>query len=210
MLKLDVKKTLAPLYTPTPGGVQEVEVAAQRYLMIDGCGDPATSAAYADAVAALFAVSYAIKFQVKRGPLAIDYGVMPLEGLWWAEDPLAFASADRRAWQWTAMILQPACVTDTLVDEAIAETRRKKALPALDRLRSELFTEGRCAQILHVGPFATEAATIAQLHAYLDARGGRRGKHHEIYLSDPRRVDPAKWKTLLRQGMVLHDAPMEG
>ncbi len=210
MLKLDVKKTLAPLYAPRPGGVQEVEVAAQRYLMIDGCGDPATSAAYADAVAALFAVSYAIKFQVKRGPLAIDYGVMPLEGLWWAEDPLAFASADRRAWQWTAMILQPACVTDALVDEAIAETRRKKALPALDRLRSELFTEGRCAQILHVGPFATEAATIARLHAYLDARGGRRGKHHEIYLSDPRRVDPAQWKTLLRQGMVPHDAPMEG
>lgn len=210
MLKLDVKKTLAPLYAARPGRVQELEVATQRYLMIDGYGDPATSEAYADAVAALFAVSYAIKFRVKRGPLAVDYGVMPLEGLWWADDPLAFASADRRAWQWTAMILQPACVTDALVDEAIAETRRKKALPALEGLRSELFTEGRCAQILHVGPFATEAATIAQLHAYLDARGGRRGKHHEIYLSDPRRVDPAKWKTLLRQGMAQCHSPMEG
>lgn len=209
MLKLDVKKTLAPLYTPTPG-VQEVEVAAQRYLMIDGCGDPNTSAAYADAVTALFAVSYAIKFRVKRGPMAIDYGVMPLEGLWWADDPLAFASADRRAWQWTAMILQPTCVTDAGVDEAIAETRRKKALPALDRLRSEHFAEGRCAQILHVGPFATEAVTIAQLHAYIDARGGRRGKHHEIYLSDPRRVDPAKRKTLLRQGMAQRSSAMEG
>lgn len=199
MDKIDLRKTLKTLYQPSAREVVVVDVPPFDYLMIDGQGDPNTTPAYAQAVEALFSVAYASKFAVKKGPLQTDYAVMPLEGLWWADDMAAFTSNDRAQWQWTMMIMQPALVPHAIVTQMMTEVRRKKPSLPVDRLRLESLAEGRCAQILHVGPFTQEGPTIARLHAHADAHGGRRGKHHEIYLSDIRRADPAKWKTVLRQ-----------
>jgi hypothetical protein len=111
----------------------------------------------------------------------------------------ACARSDRSQWQWTMMVVQPPCVPRDGIDQAIADVRRKKPSPALARLRQERWAEGRCARILHVGPFTGEGPTIARLHAWIAADGRLRGKHHEICLSDVRRADPAQWKTVLRQ-----------
>ena len=202
MEKLDLKKQLAPLYRPSSRDVSEVDVPAMEFLMIDGEGDPNTSESYAAAVEALFSVAYGIKFAVKKGPAAIDYGVMPLEGLWWSEDMSSFATGDRAAWKWTMMIMQPEVVTAELVDTVIADVAKKKSPAALPLMRFEGFEEGLSAQIMHIGPFADEAPNIERVHAHIEESGRERfGKHHEIYLSDIRRADPAKWKTVIRQPM---------
>ena len=199
---MDLKKALKDLYQASAKQPVVVEVPTLRYLMVDGEGDPNAVPAYAEAVEALFSVSYTAKFMLKKGPQAIDYGVMPLEAQWWADDPTVFKSGDRSRWKWTAMILQPDFAPDALLGEAIDEVRRKKKLPGVDRLRLESLTEGRCAQTLHVGPFTEEGPTIERLHAFITARTALRGRHHEIYLSDIRRTEPAKWKTILRQPMA--------
>lgn len=201
MTQLDLKMDLKDLYRATAKSVVIVDVPEFKFLMIDGQGDPNTSPAYAEAVQALFSVSYSAKFMVKKGPMATDYAVMPLEGLWWADDMRAFTMADKAQWKWTMMILQPDFVPDELIHEAIREVLRRKKLPGVDRLRIERYTEGRCAQMLHVGPFSEEGPAIERLHAFINASSGLRGTHHEIYLSDVRRADPAKWKTILRQPM---------
>jgi hypothetical protein len=172
------------------------------FLMLDGQGDPNTSQAYADAVEALFAVSYAIKFSIKRGPLAIDYGVMPLEGLWWADDMSDFTTGDRAGWQWTMMIMQPHFVTREMVDEAVAVVRTRKNAVALPPVRFETYDEGAAAHVMHVGPFSAEGPVIERVHNFIEQSGRERvGKHHEIYLTDIRKADPAKWKTVIRQPM---------
>ncbi|MGM9426428.1 GyrI-like domain-containing protein [Hydrogenophaga sp. MI9] len=200
--KIDLKKTLKDLYLASAKEPAVVEVPTLRYLMVDGEGDPNTAPAYAEAVEALFSVSYTAKFMVKKGPQAIDYGVMPLEGLWWSDDLSAFRTGAKDRWKWTAMVLQPDFVSDELIAEAIDEVRKKKKLPGVDRLRLDRLTEGRCAQILHVGPFSEEGPTIERLHDFITGRSALRGKHHEIYLSDIRRAEPAKWKTIVRQPMA--------
>jgi hypothetical protein len=199
--KIDLRRQLKQLYAPSAKAVAEVQVPAFTFLMVDGQGDPNTSGTYAEAVEALFSVSYTVKFMVKKGPSQQDYAVMPLEGLWWADDMAAFKSGDRQGWRWTMMIMQPAFVPQALLHEAIGEVGQKKSLPALPRLRIENFEEGRCAQILHVGPFSEEGPAIERLHAHIEARTGLRGKHHEIYLTDIRRADPSRWKTVIRQPM---------
>lgn len=201
MRKIDLKKELKPLYHPSARQVVQVEVPAFQFLMVDGEGDPGTSHEYAQAVEALFSISYAAKFMVKKGAQEIDYAVMPLEGLWWADDMSVFRTGDKSRWKWTMMIMQPHFVTRDVVEAAVSDVKKKKDLPAARRLRLELFSEGLCAQVLHVGPFSEEGPTIERLHGFIDARTGRRGKHHEIYLSDIRRADPAKWKTIVRQPM---------
>jgi hypothetical protein len=199
MKKIDFKKELKHLYQPSAKEAVLVEVPAMNFLMIDGQGDPNHSPSYQETVEALFAVSYAVKFKVKK-TLAIDYGVLPLEGLWWADDMAAFASSDKSGWKWTMMIMQPDFVSDALIRDTIAEVKKKKNLPALAKLRREILAEGNCAQILHVGPFSAEGPTIAKVHAFIVSIGGKlSGKHHEIYLSDIRKADPAKWKTIIRQ-----------
>src|SRR3712207_179013 len=151
--------------------------------MIDGAGDPNTAPAYAEAVTALYAVAYPLRFALRRRPDGVDATVMPLEGLWWAPDMSAFATGDRSAWHWTMLVLQPDQVTGADVDAAVAEATRKKGLPGLDRVRLERYAEGRAAQVLHVGPYAAEGPTIARLHGFIAASGGRlTGTHHEIYL----------------------------
>jgi hypothetical protein len=202
MKTLDWKKELKPLYQPSTKEVVAVDVPAMNFLMVDGKGDPNTAQEYADAVEVLFTVAYTVKFMVKKGALAIDYGVMPLEGLWWAEDMSKFSTGDKSNWLWTMMIAQPPFVTPALVEAAIAEVKRKKNPASLARLRFEEFSEGQCAQIMHVGPFSEEGPNIARVHDFIAASGcSLRGKHHEIYLSDIRKADPAKWKTVIRQPM---------
>jgi hypothetical protein len=202
MKKIDLKKQWKQLYGAKAGAIVAVDVPPLAYLMVDGKGDPNTSKEFGEAIEALYALSYTLKFALKKGPREVDYGVMPLEGLWWADDPRAFHAADKSAWKWTAMIVQPEFITRAEVDAAVEAVRKKKNPAALSRVRFETFTEGPFAQILYVGPFAEEGPTIQRLHEFIRAAGKElRGKHHEIYLSDMRRTAPEKLKTILRQPM---------
>lgn len=202
--KLDLKKELDSLYKPSAKAVTQVEVPPLNYLMIDGVGDPNISPDYQAALETLYAVSYTVKFMSKVTP-GIDYVVMPLEGLWWAKDMTDFVTSRRDGWQWTAMILQPDHVTEAMIEQAIDATREKKNPPALDKLRFETYHEGLAAQIMYTGPYADEGPTIQRIHAWIVEQGytyhGAKS-HHEIYLSDPRRTDPAKLKTVIRQPMI--------
>jgi hypothetical protein len=202
MPKIDFKQELKPLYQPPSREVVRVVVPVLNYLMLDGMGDPNTSPVYQAAVEVLFSLSYTLKFMVKKGPLAIDYGVMPLEGLWWADDMSSFSVADKSNWKWTMMMLQPDFITPALVAEAINKLKSKTDPALLARVRFESLAEGTCVQIMHIGPFTAEGPTIERLHRYIAESGHQRiGKHHEIYLSDIRKADPAKWKTIIRQPM---------
>jgi hypothetical protein len=202
MQKIDLKKELKHLYRPSAKEVVQVDVPAYQFLMIDGEGNPNTSEAYVRAVEALFSVSYTTKFIVKKGAHAIDYSVMPLEGLWWADDMSAFVSNDKSKWKWTLMIMQPHFVEAAVMYTAIEEVKRKKAFSAVEQLRLETFTEGLCAQALHIGPFSEEGPTIERVHDFISARSTLTGKHHEIYLTDIRRAKPENWKTIIRQPMT--------
>jgi hypothetical protein len=194
------QEDLRHLYQPSAKAVVEIDVLSMNFLLVDGEGDPNTSKAYAEAVEALFAVSSSAKFIVKKGPAAIDYGVMPLERLWWTDDLSQFSTADKANWKWTRMIMQPPPVTKSVIKMAQAAVSIKKGLMALAKLRFEGFAEGSCAQTLHLGPFSEEGPTIERVHQFIQSRGGKlRGKHHEIYLSDIRKAAPVKWKTVLRQ-----------
>jgi len=198
--KLELLKDLGEAYRPPARRPALVEVPEIAFLMLDGSGDPNTSQEYAHAVEALYTVSYTVKFSVKKGPEGIDFKVMPLEGLWWSDDMADFLEGRREAWNWTMMIAQPEVVTPARIQEAIAEAGRKKDVSALGRLRFDRVREGLCAQIMHVGPYSAERPTIEALHAFI-AEGGydRRGKHHEIYLGDPRRTARERLRTIIRQ-----------
>jgi hypothetical protein len=196
--KTDLKRDLAS-YAARKGRFDLVELPPLRYLMVDGHGDP-NEAEYGDAVATIFPVAYRLKFFSKK-ELGRDYVVMPLEALWWSDDMASFTSArDKSRWDWTAMNLVPDWITDAHFDEVRAEVAAAGA-PSIDRLRVETFTEGSCVQTLHLGSFDDEGPVLAQLHdEVIPERGLRmRGKHHEIYLSDIRRTEPAKLRTILRQ-----------
>lgn len=200
MAKIDLKKDLKHLYSPSAKEVSVVAVPPMNFLMIDGSGDPNTSQEYAEAIEALYALAYALKFKVKKSQVAIDYAVMPLEGLWWTDDPTQFSMSNKAIWKWTAMIMQPKYVTAELFGGALAEVKKKKDLTALNRVRFESYHEGLSAQIMHIGPYAAEGPTIAKLHGFIEENGYRlNGRHHEIYLSDPRKSAPEKLKTVLRQ-----------
>ena len=199
METLDLKKALKHRYAPSAREVTEVTVPRMQYLMIDGTGDPNTAPAYTEAVEALYAVAYTIKFAIKKGR-AIDFPILPLEGLWWMDDMREYSMEKKDQWKWTMMIAQPDLVGAADVHSAVAEVKKKKDPPALPLLRFDTLDEGDCAQIMHLGPYADEKPTIQKLHAYIAARGASlSGKHHEIYLGDPRRTAPEKLKTVIRQ-----------
>jgi hypothetical protein len=201
MQKLDLKKQWKHLYQPEPGVFTEVDVPSLTYLMVDGEGDP-NSGAFQQVVEALYSLSYTLKFSLKKSPRPVDYGVMPLQGLWWADDPRVFHQADKSLWKWTAMILQPEFISKMQVDAAFDQVRKKKSPVALDRVRFESLKEGRSVQILYTGPFSEEGPTIQRMHDFIHAAGKELyGRHHEIYLSDARRTAPEKLKTILRQPM---------
>jgi hypothetical protein len=197
--KTDFKKTLKHLYNP-PRRFTLVEVPELQFLMVDGHGDPNTAQEYTDAVEALYAVAYKVKFASKRS-LDQDYVVPPLEGLWWAEDMTTFGRRDKSAWDWTMMIMQPDWIDAQMVEQAVQQVAKSKDLPALSKVRLASYHEGLSVQIMHLGSYDDEAPTIARLHNEFLPENGlvEAGKHHEIYLSDPRRTAPEKLKTVLRQ-----------
>lgn len=198
MTKHDVKKLDA--YQAREGELRLIEVPASRFLAIDGAGDPNTEV-FARAVEALYPFAYTLKFASKT-ELGQDYVVPPLEGLWWAEDLSVFTTRrDKSLWSWTLLLLVPAWVPDDLVVAAREKVRAKGAPERLDDVRLESLEEGLCVQTLHVGSFDDEGPVLERIHSeYLPAQGLRpTGKHHEIYLSDFRRVEPARRRTILRQ-----------
>lgn len=199
MQSYDIKKERKDLYAPKPGDFEIIDVPDMGFLMIDGHGDPNTSAGYREAVEALYAASYSAR-GVAKTRLGRVHTVAPLEGLWSASDPVAFRTRDKGAWDWTMMIAQPDWITPELVNEALAAAQ-KKQLPALGLVRFERYTEGRSVQILHVGSYDDEGTTLERLHVeFLPANGlDPTGRHHEIYLSDARKTEPARLKTILRQ-----------
>ena len=200
MKKIDYKKELKHLYKPSAKKVEFVDVPEMNFLMIDGKGNPNTSKEFSNAVEALFSLSYTIKFMIKKGEKQIDYGVLPLEGLWWADDMNKFSTENKDEWKWTVMIMQPEFITESIVKEAIQKVKVKKDLPALENIRFESFNEGKVAQTLHIGPFSEEGPTIEKVHNFIKENGYKlSGKHHEIYLSDIRKAAPEKWKTVIRQ-----------
>jgi hypothetical protein len=200
MEKIDLKKKLQHLYNASPKEAALVEVPPLNFLMVDGAGDPNASSDLQSAVEALYDVSYTIKFLLKDKQ-SLDYGVMPLEGLWDAQDPTRFSLEDKASWKWTLMIMQPKYVTLELVQQGIEKVqKKKKSPPIISRIRMETFQEGLSAQILHVGPFGDLGPTIEKLHKFAQEKGhALRGRHHEIYLSNPSRTAPEKLKTILRQ-----------
>jgi hypothetical protein len=200
MTKIDFKKELKHLYRPTTKEFVVVDVPPMQFLMIDGHGDPNTAQEFSDAVEALYAVSYKLKFTSKK-ELGKDYVVMVLEGLWWAEDMSAFIRGEKSAWDWTVMIMQPEWITQEMVEETVRQVEESKGLVALPRLRLDTYHEGLAAQIMHVGSYADEGPTLHRMHDEFIPQNGyeRAGKHHEIYLSDMRKVAPEKLRTVLRQ-----------
>lgn len=203
MEKLDLRKQFKHLYQPSAKKMEVVEVPTFQFALIDGeiepGASPGTSPAFHQAMEALYGISYTLKFMSKlRKENPIDYGVMALEALWWTETG-EFDLTQPEGWKWTAMIMQPEHITDAMFQEAREQLRVKKPNPALDLLRFENFTEGLCIQTMHIGPYRTEATTIARMDAFAAEHGYRmRGKHHEIYLGDPMRAAEAKLKTILR------------
>lgn len=198
--KIDLRQELKHLYRPSARAISVVDVPALNFLMVDGAGDPNSAQAYKDAIEALYSVAYTLKFSRKHAGKAPDFSVMPLEGLWWADDMGDFTRGDKSRWKWTAMMALPDFATARDVAETKRQAAAKKELPALAALRLERFQEGPAAQILYTGPFADEGPTIAGIHQFIaDSGKTLRGRHHEIYLSDPRRTAPEKLKTIIRQ-----------
>ncbi len=202
MKKINYKKDLKKLYNPTSKNVVAVDVPEMNFLMIDGEGDPNNSQIYQDAVEALYSVSYALKFMIKKSDIQVDYGVLPLEGLWWADDMKEFSVDDKTNWKWTSMIMQPEYVTKEKFQTACEQVMKKKNPAGLSKIRLENYHEGLSAQIMHIGPFSEEGPTIERIHTFIEDEGYRiKGKHHEIYLNDFRRTAPEKLKTVIRQPM---------
>jgi len=199
MRKVDLKKKYKPFYSEKKGNISILEVPSFKYLVCDGEGNPNTSSDYQNALQAIFSLSYKLKFNIKKGR-EIDYGVMPLEALWWMDDMEEFTYENIDKWRWCAMIMQPNFITKELVREAMEELSQQKELLSLPKLELIEFTDGLSAQIMHYGPYANEAPTIEKLHAYIHEQGYElRGKHREIYLNDPQRTAPENLKTIIRQ-----------
>lgn len=214
MQKLDFKKQDKVLYTGKVGRFDRLDIPAMPFLMIDGHGDPNTLV-YGRAIAALYGLSYALKFHSKR-TLERDYVVPPLEGLWWAQDMTSFTARNKDQWDWTMMIRQPGWITSDMLEllrpVSIAKNAKKKEPPTqsddFNAVRLETFTEGDCVQILHVGSYDDEGPILSTMHHDFIPQNNLTmiGKHHEIYLSDPRKIAASKLKTILRQP-VANNSP---
>ncbi len=205
---LDLKKQLQQFYFPATNKIECVDVPPMQFAMCDGAiergKEPGNSPGFAEATQALYGISYTLKFMLKkRTDNPIDYPVMALEGLWWVEDGV-FDITVKDNWYYTLMILQPEIIIPALFAAGAEQVRRKRGdSPALARLRLETFHEGLCVQTMHIGPYASEPATLEKMQAFMQMNGlrdrvGLGGKHHEIYMSDPRKAAPARLKTVLR------------
>jgi len=201
--KVDFKKSMKEFYQPSVKEVTLIDVPEMQFLMIDGMGSPGDSQEYLDALAALYPTAFKTKFLSKaKGK---DYVVPPLEGLWWAEDMNDFIEGSRDKWKWTMMIMQPDWITQDMINEAIVIINEKKPelSKLLPKLRLEKYREGKAAQIMHIGPYSEEGPTVQKVHDFIQKEGGTfdglKNKHHEIYLSDPRKSKPENMKTIIRQ-----------
>jgi hypothetical protein len=203
METIDLRKQMKDLWSPPVGKAVLVTVPALPYLMIDGVGNPNTSKAFRDAIQALYSAAYTMKFGAKAAGVA-EWKVTPLEALWW--DPsgrdlfdAGYATVPKEM-AWRALLMQPEVVTPDMLEQAKAEViRKKKDVPALAQVRLETWTEGLCVQTMHVGPYAGEGPTIELMRAWMTGNGYHtRGRHHEVYLSDPNRTAPERMKTILR------------
>jgi len=202
-MKVDFKRELKTMYNPPQNDFTVIEVPPMQFLMVDGHGDPNTAQAYQDALAALYAVAYKVKFLSKNA--GQDYIVPPLEGLWWADVMELFSTQrDKATWDWTMMIMQPAWITPETVEQVMAQVQANN-LPALPSLRLAQYHEGLSAQIMYVGSYDDEGPVLMRLHGTWIPDNGyvENGKHHEIYLSDPRKTAPDKLKTVLRQPIKI-------
>jgi hypothetical protein len=200
----DWRKDLKELYFPPTSKVVEVMVPVLKFLTIEGQGDPNTSQDFQSAVGALYTLSYTLKFSLKKVDPSKDYKVGPLEGLWWNRDDGSLEQGNKDGiWKWKAMILQPSFIDEETFEKARKSAKSKKDNPSLGTVTLEEIEEGRCAQITHIGPWSAETENIAKVKAFIINSGGApKGKHHEIYMSDPRRVVPEKLKTVIRQPFV--------
>lgn len=199
------------LYKVRKGKVDLVDVPEFGFAMVNGEGAP-DDQPFADAIQALYSVSYGAHFALKKAQGEAPR-VMALEALWWVEGSEAqeamqriaagkasMESSDRADWRWRLMIAQLPPLEETIIRESIIEAKAKKTIEALDLVTFERWTEGPSAQILHVGPYATEQVSVIALHRAIADSGLRpRGRHHEIYLGDPRKAAPEKLRTILRQ-----------
>ena len=202
MKKMELKKDFKEFYSAKKEPVM-VNVPGFNYIMIDGKGNPNNSKDFQAAVSALFTAAYTLKFMAKKGGLNIDYGVMPLEGQWWADDYRDFINGDKAKWFWTISIMQPEFVTKKMFSEAVEKAALKKKDLPFERLYFDKFKDGVSAQILHTGSFSEEAETIQRMHEYIKEQGYKvRGKHREIYLNNFLKVKPEKMKTILRQPVI--------
>lgn len=202
MEKIDYKKEMKMIYNPPRQKVGIVELPEMKFFTVSGMGNPNTSAQFREAVEALFSLSFAVKFALREPHGGADYTVMPLEGLFHHDDILQEDGTlrEKEEWKWTLLIRQPDVATDELVRRAREQVEKKKRLPHLANVRFESFEEGLCAQIMHIGPFSEEKATVEKLLAFIQQNGYEpSGRHHEIYLSDWRRTAPEKMKTIIRQ-----------
>jgi hypothetical protein len=203
MEKIDLKKKYKNLYLPTAREVSVVEVPEFKFVMLDGQIEPGQaptdSHSFQDALTALYGISFTLKFTSKlREVNPIDYTVMALEGLWWL-DSGEFDFNKDEPWKYTLMMMQPDHITEEMVLKALKDLKEKKPNPALEMLRFERFREGLCIQIMHIGPYSDEPRTLSKMEDFAEEHGYRyRGKHHEIYIGDPRRAKPENLKTVLR------------
>ena len=201
--KIDFKKKFKDLYLPDKSKVITVNIPEMQFLMLDGIGSPGDSQEYKDALAALYPVAFKTKFLSKAE--GKDYVVPPLEGLWWADNMENFTEGNRDKWKWTMMIMQPDWITPEMINEAkvIIKDKKPELSEILPKLRLEKYKEGKVAQIMHIGPYSEEGPTVQKVHDYIKKEGGKfdghNNKHHEIYLSDPRKSKPENMKTVIRQ-----------
>jgi hypothetical protein len=203
--KIDFKKENKNIYSPK-NNPKIITIPKFLFLMIEGVDARPESKDFQEAIQALFSVAYKIKFTVKKEQ-QFDYTVMPLEGLWWAEDMQDYLDYNKENWRWTLMIRQPDFITPILFTRALSEVKRKIKNSALEKIKLENYTEGLCVQMMHIGPFATEHEDIIAMHKLITNQGGTYDgqfqKHHEIYLNDFRKTAPEKLKTILRQPFIL-------
>ncbi len=200
MQKIDLKKQFKELYNPSVKQISTIDVPQMNFLTLEGKGDP-NKKDFADSIQAMYPLAYTIKFDFKKNK-DIDFSVMPLEGLWWADDFNDFdpQNGNRDNWKWKLIIMQPDFVTKEDFERNLQIVKQKKKLPLLENIKFESIKEGQSAQLMHIGPFIEEGPNIQKVHDFIKQSGGKlSGHHHEIYLSDPRRTAPEKLKTIIRQ-----------
>lgn len=199
MDKIDFKKEFKQYYSPKAREPEIIDMPSMQFVMVDGRGDPNKVKEFEDAVGALYSIVYGLKFGRKKSGKNPDFSAGALEGLWWSDVGEPFTVGNKDDWLWTVMIWLPDFITQAEFDEMVDLTKQKKPNPKLDSVRLENFSEGKVVQVLHIGPYDTEKASVDLMHAFASDQGyTQTGKHHEIYLGDPRRSAPEKLKTIIR------------